>query len=616
MASARRGREWLVALLVIAAAVAIVVAVRGRGSSAAPVVEAPPASSSAIPARFTHAPGLVLPYAFEWSSSTVMGIAGAGPQTNSVSIVGDIELVGAGSRGASTLVLARIRAIRTASVVALGRELVPDEAAANDLFLNRTAVIECDPRGVIAQIHVPKDAPALYKHLVHALLARTQVTLPGPGETTWIATEAGDNGPIVFRYGRSPDGVLRKEAEEPTVRARGEVRFDTTGAVASQEQTARFATGKSVGELGGIVAEARFARTLGATRVEAPPPLDLATYDGNAPGDRAAAIDERGQLEQLAQGMTLADVVTIVSAYGQGQRLPKGAVTRATGFLLLHPEATQDLLVLFQKDALGNRGRELIMDVLSSAGDDAAQAAMRAALSSRASMGDRVLFERLLASFSLVDDPRAETIVLIDEVMKRSKAAKESRVYYASIYTLGSLAGHAHEKHHDALAQPILDKLLKGLDAKLPIEEETAFLAALGNTGMAAALAPLKKRASAEDGRTRAQVATSLRQFDDAEVRAMLVAMLADGDPRTALNALSTLDKLSVRPDDMEQIAALVESGKTNVQADPQLVTFAASHAFARAAAMRILKVIEARATENQEILVRARREIAKLAVE
>lgn len=606
----RRRREWLVAAGLLAGACAVFVATRDKAAALPAAVET---ATSRIPERFAHAPGVTLSYSFEWSSSTAMQIVGGQSTSSAVTLAGVIDLVGAGARGERTLVLARIRSLRETSVVAMGHDLVPDEAAANDLFVGRTAAIEYDARGIIAQIHVPKDAPPLFRHLMHELLARTQVTLPTGAEQTWVASEAGDNGPIAYRYGRGVDGVLRKEASEPTVSARGEVRFDANGAVASQEQEAHFATGKH-GELDGVVALSRFTRTLGATRVDAPPAIDLATYEAHAPGARAAEVDRKGQLEQLAQQTSLADVVTMVAAYAQGQRPAKGAVTRGMAFLLLHPEACQSLLALFEKDALGTRGREMIMDLLSSAGDDAAQAAMRAALASPAALADRDAFGRLLQRFSMLDDPRPESIALVQEIFKRSKAAHEEQIHYASIYTLGALAGHAHEHKKDLLAQPILDQLVRGLDAKPPLDEETAFLAALGNTGMVGALDPLKRRAASDEARVRAQVAISLRRFDEAEIRAILVEMLCDRDARTALHALETLDKLSVSAAEMERVATLVEDAKTNVQADAQLVPFAASRAFAKDAARRMLRVIEARATENPELAIRARGAMAKLA--
>lgn len=562
-----------------------------------------------------------LVYSFEWHSSSHLTIGASSDATSEVDLAGELALSAAGSLGDATLVRAKVGALRRHDVRAVGNDLLPDDAAVRAVFEGRDAILEIDPRGVIVRIHVPTDAPALYKHLVHGLLGRTQVTLPLPEETAWVATEAGDNGPVVYRYRRAGPAALAKAADEPPVKASGEASFDAAGNVERQEQSVNVQSPRqtwlrqegATRRASLVDAESSFSRRLGEHRSVSGVAVDLSSYEGHAPRDWAAPTDERGSLEQAAGETKLADVVAMVAAHHAGQPPARGAITRSTAFLMLHPEHCADLVHLFANDAIGDEGRELIMDLLSSDGDDTAQAGMRAVLASPGALHDRALFGRLLQRFSLVDHPRAESIVFVEEVRTRARAAKEDDVYYASLYTLGSLSGNAYVHRNEALSVPVAASLVAALAASRAPAEQKALLAALGNTGRPEALEPIKAYATSPRAELRAQVATALRRFDDPAVRKLLVEMIADPDPRTGLAALASLDRESVTAPEMERLAELVEQGKTRPDADSQIIVFASTHALARDAARRILRAVERRAAENPEMAQRARSALAKL---
>ena len=601
-----RPRDRWVAPLVGAVAIAIVAARVG----AKPPPETAPAAADVVPSELRFTTDRSALYDVGWQTSSTLATPATGPASATVDFDGRVEIFDAGREGERRLVGLRVASSRRAQATALGKDLFASDDDQRRQLEGKVVVLALDASGSVEHVYVPGDATDLAKNLLQPLALHFAVTLPPPDAGAAIATEQGDFGPIVWSTTRHEGGLRRASRESGSV-AESEVTF-VSGVPSRIATTVTVAP--RAGEHGTTTARATFT----ASRVGDGEPgarrVDLAAFDRHAPDERPTAIDERAANLALANGMTPDDVASMVVAYGGGRRPPKGDVTRATALLLATPELGDALGKLFANDAIGEHGRELVIDLLASAGDARSQAHMRALLGSSRIQKERDELERLVQRFALVAAPVAESIAFVHDEWVKARRAGERRMRQATTYTLGSMAGHAHAMRQDDLAVPVLNELLAVLRKTKDEDEERGLVAALGNAGMRDALPPILARAAATDERTRAQVATALRKFDSADARTKLIDLLGDADGQVALGAVRSLDVQRLGRPELELLAERVEAQRVHVDVDATLVGVVATHVVDAALARRTLSALRARAEENPERLRAIEQAMAALA--
>ncbi len=544
-------------------------------------------------------------YDVDWHVSTTVPVRGLPPQSTDVSLAGVAQVTDLGVNGARRLVGVRLVSVRSANFTALGKPLYADATAAQKDLVGQPVILALGADGAVEDVYLDRATTPLAKNVLMALSLHYGVTVPGAGATasTYVATEPSDFGSVPWSYARG-DRRLVKTTEQDEGKGRGEVRFNGSLPVDIQVDLAVSPPAADTAE---GPAEAHGSASFHAASLSNPPSPgeawstpDLAKLERHAPDARPSLLDERASNLAVANGLTAGDLQFMVGAIARGQKPRKGDLIRAAGFMRANPESCDALVSQFS--AQTPLGREFILDLLSSSGDTKAQSAMRAVLATPAAHKDPVLYQHMLQRFAFVDDPNAESVAFVAKEWDGAKKAKDDDLRQAAAYTLGSLAFHASQSNHEAMARSILGSLLHDLGATRDADEERGLVASLGNTGMEGAKAPVLARAASKDVQLRSQAATSLRKFDDAEVRARLVALACDEDLEVAQAALRSLDTQSVGEPELSALADRVERGTMNTSADPALVTFLAPRLRYRQPALRILDAVGARVGDRREL--------------
>ncbi len=555
-------------------------------------------------------------YDVDWHVRTTVPVPGLPAQSTDVELAGVTQVTDLGPSGARRLVGVRLVSLRSANFTALGKPLYADATAAQKDLVGQPVILAMGADGAVEDVYLDRATTPLAKNVLMALALHYGVTVPGPSTATsaYVATEPSDFGSVPWSYTRA-DGRLVKTTEQDEGKGRGEVRFDGSLPV---DITMDLAVSPPVADTAEGPAAAQGSASFHAALQANPPapgdawPMpDVAKLERHAPDARPSLLDERASNLAVANGLTAGDLQFMVGAIARGQKPRKGALTRAAGFMRANPESCDALVSQFS--AQTPLGRELILDLLSSSGDAKAQSAMRTVLAMPAAHTDPVLYQHMLQRFAFVDAPNAESVAFVAKEWESAKKAKDDDLRQAAAYTLGSLAFHASQSNHDAMARSILGSLLHDLNATRDADEERGLVASLGNTGMEGAKAPVLARAASKDVQMRSQAATSLRKFNDAEVRARLVALACDDDLEVAQAALRSLDTQSVGEPELSALAERAERGTMNTAVDPALITFVASRVKYRDPALRILKAVGARVGDRRELKDQVDRALAAM---
>jgi hypothetical protein len=327
---------------------------------------------------------------------------------------------------------------------------------------------------------------------------------------------------------------------------------------------------------GTVVFEARHGLTVqlqdsktGAPRA-APP--GLASREAHEPWEATVGKEaERRAVEARLEGLTapiLLQHVRSVGVLGGRVHDQLGFFNKATGLLKLHPEISASFPDLLHEPGMTYEGRAFALDLLASAGNDVVQSALLRALRDPRT---RALPEyvQLVQRVALVSAPSNETVAFAQESFERLHATppkdqEDADLRTASVYTLGSVAGHMAATGRRDGAERLCARIVQEMDRGTG-SPKSAYITALGNAGVPAQ-EPLLLRLS-DDGssETRVSAINALRKYDDATTRARLLAILtARIDPArrvdadTQAEALRALMLMTPTRADVQRIAAAI----------------------------------------------------------
>jgi hypothetical protein len=578
---------------------------------------APQAVSTAAPSSIEYGAQPGTRYEMTWRMNTTTAVRGLPPQSTEVSLRGHVQVTALGKDGERRLVGVRLEDVQEGSVQALGRPLFPDEATASSALVGRAVVLAVARDGSVEDVYLDPAAPPLTKNLLMAMalhFAITQNTTPGASPTSastpYVATEPTDFGRVPWTYRWDGDHLVRTVDDE-SGKGRSEIRFegsvpiaiktDLTVGTRPENDVPPNGAGDNIMRSGGQFGVASFQATRsGASSPGAAWP-SIRELERHAPDAPASPLDTRASYLAAANGMTADDILFLISAYGEhGQRPRQGDLVRAAGFMRANPDFCDRLVTTFAPSPV--RGKEFIVDLLSSSGDAKAQAAMRTVLAMPVAQRDRTAYQQMVQRFSFVEVPDAESVAFVMRTWRAAKQRQDDEVEQAGAYTLGSLAFHAARSNQTLLAESIVRPLLEALHASHDPDEELGLVAALGNTGMAVAQAPILARSKSPDVALRAQAATALRKYDDGPTRTRLLELVQDSDVQVAQTALRSLDGQRVGEAELTVLAEAVERGSIKSGLDPAMMTFVAAHRTPRDAALRIVNAVAARVGDRYQL--------------
>ncbi|MBX3203787.1 MAG: HEAT repeat domain-containing protein [Labilithrix sp.] len=537
-------------------------------------------------------------YALTWTTTTssrvMMAAAtptegGGGSIETKVALDGDLVVSSYGREGDEVVLGARFEHLTRAEVNALGKPLLPSMDVAREVLEGRSVEIVVKPSGEIARVRFRPADPALFRYLMHAVVTELGVRVIAPGASA-SADLDGPSGRGPVRFARDPG--------QPRLITRTRERYDVLGAWPVGEpppQTLESKGHVAIDPEDGTLAEVVETEKLEAAR--SPEQKDItsstsfslkkkATRDFDVTTARAGFADvplsplaadageteeaRRARLEQRTVGVTIESIVDDIRL---AAAVPKGGSTRwgwvAMGYLELHPDKCNELVDRMKE--LDVDAQALAIDVLSSTGHEAAQAAaMRAfdpdaRILRRGSPEEAILFMRL----GFFSQP---TRGLTDFVAARYAKAKEeddTPMRRASAIALGDLIS-AVAKTDRLYARELDDALVLDLYAAKSFRDRVILIQALGNAALEEDALAIRLQSHDPEHDVRVAVAGALRRFDSPEVRRTLIELIGDERLGVQLQALASLDRKNVSEQELQALLGYVEKKKihsTNMQA-------------------------------------------------
>ncbi len=314
----------------------------------------------------------------------------------------------------------------------------------------------------------------------------------------------------------------------------------TFGADGALESLADSESLRLVRDDGTVVFEARHGLTVqlqdSRTGPSRPAPPGLASQEAHEPWEATVGKEaERRAVEARLEGLTGPALlqhlrsVAVIAPMGGAAPDQVGFFNRATGLLKLHPEISASFPDLLHEPGMTYEGRAFALDILASAGNDVVQAALLRALRDPRT---RALPEyvQLVQRVALVSAPSQETVAFAQESFERLHAAPpkdqdEADLRTASVYTLGSVAGHMAGTGRRDGAERLCARIVQEMD-RATGTPRSAYITALGNAGVPAQEPLLLRLSDDADRETRVAALNALRKYDDVAARVRVFSIL------------------------------------------------------------------------------------------
>ena len=590
---------WRAAGAIAAAALVVLVAVISLRGATPKGNDRGPA-----PVRIDWPAGKEQVYALSWTTSTettgmgAMSSAGdvrdvrdgrdaRAALRSQVELVGELVLASYGRAGAGAdagyVLTARFDHLARASVRAFDQALLPSLDVARGELEGRTAELTVTPSGDVTDVRFHAKDPALFRYLMQAVLTELAVDLRDGA--AWKAEIDGPSGhgPVRFaRDGSEPRVVTRTRerydaltawplADDPldqSLESKGRVTLEPSGVLGEVTDEERLEAARP-GAKKDVVSKTSFTLTKRSERAfdASKPPEGIAEPMIAAGAASETPAQHRARLEQRTEGVTLASIVDEIRIHAA---VPRGKSGRwawiAEGYFELHPEKTEELVDAMR--ALDINAKAYAVDVLVMVGHEKAQAAARRAFVEKIILPG-VEYALMVQRLQHLNHPAQETADFVAASYAAAKARRDTPARYASAVALGGIVHHLAESDRIA-ARKLDDALVLDLyAARIPRDREVLLLA-LGNAALEEDSLAIRLSAHDESPSVRAAVASALRRFEGPPVRATLLELFMDGHDAVQREAIASLDRRELGPDELARILAGVESGRpsrSNAQA-------------------------------------------------
>ena len=576
-------------------------------------IESPAASVSDDGAfRFRFPAGDVYTYDFTFESDQVLAAPrkGGTPIDGSLALSGELRLRSYGAVDGKYRLGVSLPRLDKHQLRFQGEDVL-DQAEADRTFGEREAFVEVTHRGEITTVWFEKNAPPTFRSVMETVIPAIAVVAPESNDTMWSAEEptplgkaqtfyVSDGSPLTARRNRASYSGLRAFAMAP---APGTTDLTSDGSVELSEagHLESLTTEESITVKDGDP-DPRFTASLNVSLRK----KSVTRFDAHAIAFTKGRFEEvkpgevlsgeqltRKMWQDMVGEMTLSDVEQGIASYALSGLSPQeGWMTRAVLLLRLNPAYAARLADLFQDPGTNANGRAFICDMLASAGNPEAQAAMRDALSSDAARVDPERYPGLLQRFSFVKEPTPETMAFLDSVMSTSSGVDR----LAAAHSLGAAAGHLRTTGGDYA--PHNAKLIDNLKNAGSADERRAMVGSLGNVGAPENVPVLAEMTSDEHPEVRRAVARAMRKVDAPEARDVLFDLIGDTDLGVGEAALATLGDQTLGKEDLERLESSVTSAGFNPALDQQVVSLLSGEGKDEAARNRMLDAILARTSD------------------
>ena len=569
-------------------------------TTASAELPAPPfASATRFGALFQAAPkqGEVFTYRFTWNHGTENHLL---PTAQAQGALGDTASGFTGSLRLAVLVpkdgmtvfalsIPELKPLGDARSAQLGALLSKQMAG-------RTAYLVAHPDGALQSIRFPEETPAAFQNFVQRLVgiathARGKASKNGVDASEMVVNETTPFGAASTKYELRPDGQLYRSRVAYTQLEGAPPGTDLANFGQELDSGALFAF-----RVDGVLSHLTDSESLRLTRSDDgavalrathgfslqledthageadAPPVRIASFAAHAPWERAMdEASERQAVEDRLEGLTgpqLVQHVRAVAALGPKAPDQLKFFNRATGLLKLHPELGTQLTDMLHEPKMTYEGRAFALDILASAGNDVVQEALVRALRdprTKALPEYVALYQRV----SLVRAPSDATVAFaqdtfeqLHKVAPKDEAAADLRT--ASVYTLGSVAGHMALTMRLDAAERICRRIVEKMDEGKG-SPKVSYITALGNAGVPAEEPLLLRLTSDGDSETRTAAINALRKYDTPASRTRLVVVLTapiggphDVDMATQAEALRAFELMTPERKDIQAVAAAI----------------------------------------------------------
>lgn len=596
---------FLLAAGLLAGATALHVVV-GRGVTGSPAAVRPPEAATF---RFAFPEDRVLVYDFEHTARQAHGLDGLGaaaPGADAAAgsastlqgvahLAGQLVLQGLGREGEGEdechRVSLRLTELSAVTATLQGRPLLGDAESAAALLTGHEAHLLLGPDGALVELRFTRDTPSEYRHMMRHMVGALGVSIPpGALAAQFDREEHTELGHFVSTYRRA-DGPLTYDRERrierlrhapgaaaaPSLQHTARIALDPAGYLVALDVDETLAVHLSTGAPL-LTASTRARLALRAVR-EAPrrtPEADLVAETLDAPrfSDDAARRAAEGQ----AGGLTAEALLAALDAFGARGAGPdhRAFLWRAVARLQLDPALCAALAGRFEAETTGTAERALIADLLAAAGTEAAQAALRTALTSGAATADPEAAPALWQRLSLVRHPEAATLALAARGL--TDAAGDSLRHHTAAYTLGAVAGarlrDAGGPGTDAAAVAAVETLRGALDAAATPEDRKHAARALQNARQPVDLDRFVALAADDDAGVRLAAVDALAHRPEPAATAALVARLDDAAGPVQARALDALQARGPHAATVDALLALARRGGLRAEALPAATAF------------------------------------------
>ncbi len=460
------------------------------------------------------------------------------------------------------------------------RELIPDRLSFDAIFEKQSLFMQVAEDGTVGALFFAPAATGVFKRLMRNILGEMQLSLRQTGE--WSAREQNRRGPYTAHYRKSgglffSEAVIEKRWEQyhellPAKTGSGDVEVSALFSLVpapdgycrslkGEERTVAYsADGREVyrytGELELIFLREGSFSPQPLSFDELRTKYEKAAFSAPLP-DREA---ERENFRKMAAMLSIEELESLLAQVNSGEMLSQEAITdllrRAHGLLGLHPELSDRLAAIFEKEQMHSMPRKLILTILTSHSFPETQAAVRKILTGEAAKNDPS-FIMMLQSASAIASPEKETIELVTGCLEKEQGEKR----HAAAYTLGAMVQNLKGDGRLDEARQYNAKLTEELSKAQSDEDRQRLLVSMANAGMEENIPAILEYAQDKNPETRTTVAMALRKTQSEESERALLDLAGDGDRNVQNTSLLMLSKYRTRAEHLEEIRTKIENG-------------------------------------------------------